>query len=212
MGKGHATVSADRETRERLLDVAARLFAEHGFDDVTVRDICQKADANVAAVNYHFGGKQGLYEDVLRRAIRIMQATTDEIRAAGQERSPEARLEGAIRIFLMRVVTTRNKWIHQLMLQEVSHPTASFELILEQVITPRMTYVRDAIAGIMGTDVDDPRVGLCVMSVQAQLFALLNSPIAVRLLAPQLTPERVAVLAGHITRFSIAGIRAIAKQ
>ncbi len=56
--------------------MAAHLFAEHGFDNVTVRDICQQARANVAAVNYHFGGKSGLYDEVLRWAIRIMQATT----------------------------------------------------------------------------------------------------------------------------------------
>jgi AcrR family transcriptional regulator len=201
----------DRETRDRLLEVAARLFAEHGFNDVTVRDICQKADANVAAVNYHFGGKQGLYEEVLQSAIRIMQTTTEEIRKAGEGLAPEAQLEAAIRIFLTRVATTRNKWIHQLMLQEVSNPTPSFDLILDNVIAPRMAYVRTAIAGIMRVDVADPRVGLCVMSVQSQLFALINSPIAVRALSPTLTPERVALMADHITRFSIAGIQAIAR-
>ena len=41
----------DQETRQRLLDAAARLFAEHGFEKVTVRDICKEAGANVAAVN-----------------------------------------------------------------------------------------------------------------------------------------------------------------
>jgi len=50
----------DLETRGRVLNAAARLFAEHGFATVTVRDICNKAGANVAAVNYHFGGKDGL--------------------------------------------------------------------------------------------------------------------------------------------------------
>jgi AcrR family transcriptional regulator len=52
-------------TRERLLTAAAALFAEHGFRRVTVRDICEEASANVAAVNYHFGDKQGLYREVV---------------------------------------------------------------------------------------------------------------------------------------------------
>ena len=81
----------DRETRDRLIDVAAVLFAEHGFDTVTVRDICAKASANVAAVNYHFGGKAGLYDEVLRWAIRIMQETTEEIRRVGEDQSPGSR-------------------------------------------------------------------------------------------------------------------------
>jgi TetR/AcrR family transcriptional regulator, regulator of cefoperazone and chloramphenicol sensitivity len=202
----------DRETRDRLLDVAARLFAERGFENVTVRDICHKAGANVAAVNYHFAGKLGLYEEVLRSAIRIMQGTTEEIRLAGANQPPERQLEAAIRIFLTRVVTTRNKWIHQLMLREVSNPTPSFDLVLNDVIKPRLTLVRGAIAGIMQCEPDDPRVGMCVMSVQSQMFALLNSPAAMRALVPPLTPERVELLARHIACFSIAGIRAVATQ
>jgi AcrR family transcriptional regulator len=202
----------DRETRDRLLAVATRLFAERGFSHVTVRDICLKAKANVAAVNYHFGGKSGLYEEVLRRAIRIMQGTTEEICRSGAGRPPAEQLEGAIHIFLTRVVTTRDKWIHQLMLQEVSNPTPVFDLVLKHVIAPRMAYVRAAVAGLMGCELDDPRVALCVMSVQAQLFALLNSPVALRALSPPLTPERVDLLARHIACFSIAGVRAIATQ
>jgi AcrR family transcriptional regulator len=199
----------DRETRDRLLAVASRLFAERGFYDVTVRDICQKAEANVAAVNYHFAGKLGLYEEVLRSAIGIMQATTEEIRVAGENQPPERQLEAAIRIFLTRVVTTRSKWIHQLMLREVSNPTPSFDLVLNEVIKPRMAYVSHAVAAIIGCTADDPRVSLCVMSVQAQMFALLNSPTGIRALSPTLTPERVELLARHIACFSIAGVRAI---
>ncbi len=59
----------DLETRERLLRTGARLFAERGFKQVTVRDICRAARANVAAVNYHFGNKLGLYREVLQVAI-----------------------------------------------------------------------------------------------------------------------------------------------
>ena len=68
---------------------AARLFAERGFARVTVRDICRKARANVAAVNYHFGGKHGLY--TARRCSRrltTMQATTEAARAAGEGQAP----------------------------------------------------------------------------------------------------------------------------
>ena len=66
-----AAPEADLETRERLVEVSARLFAERGFSKVTVREICQRAHANVAAVNYHFGGKDGLMTgDPLLHMIR----------------------------------------------------------------------------------------------------------------------------------------------
>ena len=203
------TRDTDRETRERLLDEAAHLFAEYGFDNVTIRDICTRASANVAAVNYHFGGKTGLYDEVLRWAIRTMQGTTEEIRKAGEGRPPEAQLEGFIRVFLTRVASTPNKWIHQLMLREVANPTPSFDLILNDVLKPRLMYVRTAIAALLGCPVDDPRVANCVMSVQAQIFALLNNPLASRFESEPLTPERADAMARHIACFSIAGVRAI---
>jgi AcrR family transcriptional regulator len=212
--KGRATIvkktDIDRETRERLLDAAVHLFAEHGFHKVTVRDICRDAGANVAAINYHFGGKSGLYEQVLRKAMAIMQATTEEIREAGEHQRPEVQLEAAITIFLTRVITTPNRWIQQLMLQEVSSPTPAFDMVLDDVLKPRIAYVRNAIAGIIGCRGDDSRVAMCVMSVQAQLFALLNNPLAGRLEGPKLTPDRAKAIARHIACFSIAGVRAIA--
>ncbi len=56
------------ETRRRLLDAAGEVFAENGFRGTTVRAICQRAEANIASVNYYFRDKQGLYREVLRFA------------------------------------------------------------------------------------------------------------------------------------------------
>ena len=63
-------MKADAETRERLIEAGERLFAQQGFKRVTVREICRAARANVAAVNYHFGDKLGLYREVLQGAIK----------------------------------------------------------------------------------------------------------------------------------------------
>ena len=51
-------------TRTRLLKAAAEVFAEHGYENATVRQICTRAGANVALVNYHFGDKLELYTEV----------------------------------------------------------------------------------------------------------------------------------------------------
>ncbi len=119
-------------------------------------------------------------------------------------------LEGAIRIFLTRVATTRNKWIHELMLQEVSHPTPSFDLVLEQVLKPRMAYVREAIAGIIGCDrrrcpgraLRDERA---VAAVRADEESDRDAS------RPASTHARStpSTLARHIACFSIGGIQAI---
>jgi AcrR family transcriptional regulator len=202
----------DLETRERLLAAATRLFAERGFAKVTVRDICRRARANVAAVNYHFHGKSGLYEAVLRSAIHTMRGTTEAAQRAGAGRPPDEQLELYIAIFLRRVVEGRNSWIHGLMMHELSDPTPALDLVVKDVLRPRMAYLSSIIAALIGSPEDDPRVTRCLMSVHAQIQALLVKNPVVDRLSPfgPVTTDSVDALARHISRFSLAGIRAMA--
>ena len=86
-------MKADAETRARLLEAAASASsASAGFKQVTVREICRAARANVAAVNYHFGDKLGLYREVLQAAIDAMRETNEAAREAGQGQPPEEQL------------------------------------------------------------------------------------------------------------------------
>ena len=57
-------------TKARLLEAAGEEFAEKGFELARVRAICERAGANLAAINYHFGDKEQLYVEVLREAHR----------------------------------------------------------------------------------------------------------------------------------------------
>lgn len=79
---------AGRATRERVLEAAERLFATRGIDAVSVRDITDAADANLAAVNYYFGSKHGLIVAIVqRRADQLAQRRAellDELEAAGE--------------------------------------------------------------------------------------------------------------------------------
>lgn len=58
------------DARQRILEAAEGLFAEHGFDSISIRDITSACDANVAAINYHFGGREKLVAEVMLRYIR----------------------------------------------------------------------------------------------------------------------------------------------
>ena len=57
------------DTRDRILDVAERLFMEHGFEATSMRQITSEAGVNLAAVNYHFGSKERLVQEVFRRRL-----------------------------------------------------------------------------------------------------------------------------------------------
>jgi len=106
-------VSADRETRQRLLRAGERLFGERGLKKVTVREICGAARANVAAVNYHFGDKLGLYREVLEGAVRAMRKTNEAARTAGVGQPPEEQLRRYVQVFLHRVLAPESRALHR---------------------------------------------------------------------------------------------------
>jgi AcrR family transcriptional regulator len=202
----------DSETRSRLLLTAAQLFAARGFRRVTVREISRDARANVAAVNYHFGGKLGLYREVLSTAIQTMRGTTDAARAAGKGRAPEEKLRAYVRVFLERVVSKADdSWIHQLMMREVADPTPALDLVTERVIRPRLEYVAALVAEILGRDTDDEMVKRCVLSIQAQVHAAMPSYMAKRLLPDLHDPVALERLAQHIATFSLGGIHQVGR-
>ncbi len=96
------------DTRERILDVATRLFTEHGYAGTSIRMITGEAGTPVALVNYHFGSKRGLMEAVMERALGRHGGTRirylDKLEAeAGDEPVPvrtlvEAFLSSALRL------------------------------------------------------------------------------------------------------------------
>ena len=83
-------------TRERLLDAAGRLFAEKGFDATGIREICEKADANVASVNYHFGDKEKLYEAVVSGIFGQAEERYPLAASTATDTTPEEKLHDFI--------------------------------------------------------------------------------------------------------------------
>ncbi len=206
------TIPRDTETRDRLLKAAERLFADRGFKKVTVRDICRAARANVAAVNYHFGDKLGLYREVMQSAIDGMRGTNDAAREAGAGQPPEEQLRRYISIFVHRVLTPGNDAIHRLINREMNDPTPALDALVEQGVRPRVEYLSGLIAAIIGCDPTDQSVLRCVASVQAQTLAYMPNPIATRLgLANKPTAANLRDIADHIAEFSLAGVHAVGR-
>ncbi len=207
------STTRDTETRGRLLKAAERLFADRGFKKVTVRDICRAARANVAAVNYHFGDKLGLYREVMQSAIDGMRGTNETARQAGTGQPPEEQLRRYIAIFVHRVLTPGNDTIHKLVNREMTDPTPALDALVEQGVRPRVEYLSGLIGAIIGCDPSDQRVLRCVASVQAQTLAYMPNPIAARLgLANKPTAANLADIADHIAEFSLAGVNAVGRS
>ena len=207
------TNPASADTRQRLIDAAATLFADHGFENVTVREICKASNANVAAVNYHFGDKVGLYRAVVTLAIEVMLETNELSQRAGDGLSPEDQIRGFVRVFVSRLTgDSPSNWIHRLMAREMQHPTEALDLVMTQVVKPRLEYLSGVAATVMGLAPSDLRVQRSVASLQMQCM-LAARPIPKSLektFAPAMRDVDATV--NHIAEFSLGGMRAIAPE
>lgn len=93
------------DTRSRILQAASEVFVEKGFRKTTVRDICAAADANVAAINYHFGDKKRLYGQVLEMWMHEFVEAGEPTRGITPESTPKERLRAYVRSELRNLCT-----------------------------------------------------------------------------------------------------------
>jgi AcrR family transcriptional regulator len=200
-------------TRGQLLAAAGEVFAEVGFRSATIRQICERARANVAAVHYHFGDKEGLYREVLRSS----QDRAWELHPSQLERSetlaPGARLEAFVRSFLLRIFAPGPAaWHGRLMSREMIEPTGVLKELIEERIRPEAQRLQKVLGELLGANPRSPLVRRCMNSVVSQcLFYHHCRPVIEQLFPDQeFTPEAVEELVQHITRFSLAALRGLA--
>jgi TetR/AcrR family transcriptional regulator, regulator of cefoperazone and chloramphenicol sensitivity len=197
-------------TRRNLLDAAGQVFAESGFRAATVREICQRAGANIAAVNYHFGDKEELYKAVLREAHEVAIAKYPPNLGLTPRATPEERLRAFVQSFLLRIFSEGPSARHgKLMAREMIEPTGALDDIVNENIRPMSVVLKAIIADLLGRKADEKTLRLCAMSVVSQvLFYHHCRPMVTRMFPDmKFNAAGIEELAGHITRFSIAAIR-----
>jgi TetR/AcrR family transcriptional regulator, regulator of cefoperazone and chloramphenicol sensitivity len=198
------------DTRAALIAAAAELFAAHGYAATRVRDIAARAGANLAAISYHFGGKQELYVAVLEHeaARLIAQHPLTQPAHAGDA---EAMLRDVIAGLLGRALADDERgYAQRLLVREMLSPSAALPLMIERVQKPQFALVFAAVSTITGPRVPPERVRLACLSVVAQcLFYLVARPVVERV-APGVTSAQTrAELVEHLTQYNLASLRAL---
>lgn len=102
----------NKDTKTRILEVAERLFAEHGAEKATLRKICAAAGVNLAAVNYHFGSKaeliNALLSHIMGHVVEVQITLLDQAEQRAGETPPL--LEEVIHSFLAPIFSTARKY------------------------------------------------------------------------------------------------------
>src|ERR1043165_6215097 len=169
LNKPRPAAAAPDPTREKLLAAASAVFAEAGFRNATVRQICQRAGANIAAVNYHFRDKEGLYAEVLKTAyVRALDRYPVDF-GLPENATVEQRLEVFVRSFLLRVFDDGPHSHHgKLMAREMVEPTAALDSVVHTAMGRQAQAIMHIVRDLLGRSAADERCRLCGMSVVRQ--------------------------------------------
>jgi TetR/AcrR family transcriptional regulator, regulator of cefoperazone and chloramphenicol sensitivity len=196
---------AAASTREKLVEAAGHVFAEHGYHATTVREIVKRSGANIAAVNYHFGGKLGLYTEVLQQLVRA--ARVNAINSAlDQNAPPEEILRAVIGARLQSATRPNLQDLHsRIMMHELVQPTPALSRVVNEVSRPIYERLLELVGRIIDLPPKNEKTRLCVHSIMGQILVyVLAGPLLMRLWPElEMTQEQVDRIAEHIGDFSL---------
>ena len=195
-------------TKARILEAAGGIFAAKGFEAATVREICQIAGANLAAVNYHFGDKQRLYIETIQYAHRS-RAQEIPLPVWDESTPAEVKLRGFVGVLLERMLgEDQAPWHAQLMLREIARPNLACEELVRDYIRPHFEVLKGILRELLPANASEERLALTAFSVVGQcLFYRVARPVVSMLLGDDRSDRlTTGLLADHITGVMLAAL------
>jgi AcrR family transcriptional regulator len=200
------------KTKDRILQVAEKLFSEKGFSSVSIRDITQAAGCNVAAVNYHFGTKENLYHDVFRQRIlprmeKIRSRILDHL-----NQSPDPDLETVIRalvttLFTNNLMEKKDDTFNRLMLSERQSPVGVMNIIINEALVPYYESLMVLFKPHFPRGMDEDRIKLKILSILAIPLYFAHSRLSVsRFTGREYNDAFIQEIIDHTVSFALYGI------
>lgn len=199
-------------TRGKLLAAAGEIFAEKGFRETRIAEICLKAGTNVAAVNYHFGSKEALYSEAWRHAFAQSVQAHPPDGGMAADAPPEERLRGQVTALLNRIADPNNREF-RFMQREFSNPTGLLEEVMREEIRPLQQRTEKVVRELLGPQIAEREVRFCEVGIISQCI----NPMVIRSRRDPGKenpdgPRRIddiEAYARHVVAFSLAGIAAV---
>jgi AcrR family transcriptional regulator len=196
--------------------VAGQVFADKGFEAATAKEICQKARTNTAAVNYYFGGIDGLYVAVIEEARNRLISTEIFSAAVAGAADAKAKLEAILELGVRAVTSpTASSWVLRVLGREIVAPPPASAALDNEDTDLRVRMLRSIVGELMGLPADHPAVSRGCASVLSPCWMLLVADRRVlKTVFPDfgLTPEDAPVLTRHLVEFALAGLAAVARD
>jgi TetR/AcrR family transcriptional regulator, regulator of cefoperazone and chloramphenicol sensitivity len=211
---GRASRQDGLATRQQILEVAGQVFARHGYANATSKEICAKARTNAAAVNYHFGGKDGLYSAVLVEAHRRLVTVEELSQLVESARDARSKLEAILGRLISEISRSSRKpsWEFRVLARELLSPSPMLDAMARGEAAPKARILRTIVAEIMRLPESDPAVVRSLVNVIAPCILLIigHRGLLKKVLPDMdLDPEN---LRRHLMTYAMAGLEAVAKE
>jgi TetR/AcrR family transcriptional regulator, regulator of cefoperazone and chloramphenicol sensitivity len=206
----------ERTTRQRLLEAAGQVFAEKGFDRTTGKEICERAGVNTAAVNYYYGGVEGLYAAVVEEAHSRFVTHAAAAAAVAGKTDARAKLEAILGLIVRTLVgPALSSWVVRVIGREVIAPSAALAALRDTEFLPKTRILKTIVSELMGLPKDHPAVARGCVSVMAPCFMLLifdRDMLKLAFPALRLDPDGATALVRHMVEYALAGLAAVARD
>ena len=158
-------------TKSKVIEAAGVLIAEKGFAKASNKEIAKKAEVDLATINYHFGGRDGLHREVISVAHKYYMDANELIELANSSLPPEEKLRSFF-ITLMKKLNEKGNWHATVFAQELLAPTFHLTDFIQTEGLIKFMAIRKIVSEVSGLDEDSPALLPCIVSVVAPCMML----------------------------------------
>ena len=199
-------------TRGVVLEAAGRVFAELGYEKATNREICGRAGVNGAAINYYFGGKEALYEEVLVEAHRQLVSMEELGAAMNAGSDPRDKLRAFIELAVSAARKAPELWALPVLLREVASPSSNLPAPLVNSMLPKLNMVRSLVCEVTGLEPDAEKAShAAAMLLLPCMFLVLFPEKIQTILLPDFM-ERPEALIESMVSYVMGGLSALKSE
>ena len=194
------------ETRSQLLETGLRLFAINGYESVSTRQLTKESGTNIAAINYHFNGKNGLYRAVLEQIVldtdRYFWAGLEKLQknivasSGDRQQLAEAITKIIANLFQIFLQDEFMRWRAPLVMREYANPSENFDILYKGRIEPLHKVVTLIASIALNKSHDDPECTIRAHAIMGQIviFGIARVVLWKRLDWEAYTPERISMI------------------
>jgi AcrR family transcriptional regulator len=198
-------------TKRKIIEASKDIFAEHGYERATIKMICEKADVNIASVNYYFRTKKELYTDVLSElAESVISIMLDKLKTASEDiKDPKEFVRELVAILVLGVGEKADYFkCRDILHHELTTPSGAFDAIYELFIEPWLDCMKESFKRIVPNYPEEERTRW-LFTILAQVHFLKNSTsVMTRFMSPDIyEKDNMEKMIDHITASVINGIK-----